>query len=245
MSDRSTTLQEVINRAVENGRRSIRICLPAKVVKWEASTQRADCQILIKHVTPEDEEGNRVAESWPVVTGVPVQFFGAGGYRMTCPISDGGGGSAATTGSLFFSHLSLDKWLTGTGAEVDPEFDHDHALNDAIFFPGLMPFGAPWQSMPTDNMSIGSDSSGNGRIHFKSSEVQLGDGATKEVARKGDGVGAGTLVFTFVPGAGGASLAITYNPGDGGAPQVLAAGTGTITVGEKITGGSSHIKAVD
>jgi hypothetical protein len=91
--------------------------------------------------------------SFPVVPGVPVQFLGAGGFRITCPISDGTGGNASTTGTLFFSHRSLDKWLTGTGGEVDPEFDHDHALGDAIFIPGLMPFGAPWQSCPTDKMS--------------------------------------------------------------------------------------------
>lgn len=239
MSDRQTTLAEVINAAVDGGGRDIYTCIPAKVVKWDAQKQRADCQVLVKNVT-DGEDGARQVESVPVVPGVPVQFIGAGGFRLTCPISDGSAGKAATTGSLFFSHRSLDKWLSGSGGEVDPELDHDHALGDAIFIPGLMPFGAPWQSMPTDSMSIGDDASGNGRIHFKSGEVDLGEGATKEVVRKGDHADAGTLVLTYTAPT---VITGTYTDPDGTVTNVT---TGTpIPLKAKITEGSAHIKAVD
>lgn len=156
-TDRATTLGEVINTAVELGLRNLMTCIPAKVVKYDASTNKANCQILVKNVT-QAEDGSREVHSWPVVPGVIVQFAGAGGYRITCPISDGSDGSANTIGTLFFSARSLDKWSTGTGGEVDPELDHDHALADAIFMPGLLPFGAPWQDVPTDGMSVGMDS---------------------------------------------------------------------------------------
>ena len=179
MSDRFPTLQEAINTAVEQGLRNLSTMIPAKVVKWDASTQKANCQILVKQVT-EGEDGEREVASWPVVPDVPVQFVGAGGFRLTCPIENG------TTGSLVFAHRSMDRWLSGTGAEVDPEVDHDHALVDAVFFPGLMPFGAPWQSVSTSEMSIGSDSDGNGRIHFSSGNVKLGDGATDGVVTIAD-----------------------------------------------------------
>lgn len=178
MSDRAETLAEIINAAVQGGARDTYTCIPAKVVKWDATKQRANCQILVKNVT-EAEDGSREVVSWPVVPGVPVQFIGAGGFRITCPISDGGT-TAATTGTLFFSHRSLDKWLTGSGGEVDPEFDHDHALTDCIFMPGLMTFGAPWQRMPTAGMTIGSDTS-NAWIAFDDQAVQIklgGDAAT-------------------------------------------------------------------
>ena len=175
--DRFPGLQEVINRAVEAGLRNLYTLIPAKIVKWDADKQRADCQILIKDVT-ENEEENRVATSWPVVTGVPVKFIGAGGFRLTCPVSDGtlnieGTSVKATTGSLVFSHRSLDKWLSGDGKEVDPEFDHSHALTDAVFFPGLMPFGAPWTSCPTDHMTLGFDS--GKQIHLHAQTICLGD----------------------------------------------------------------------
>lgn len=235
MSDRFTSLGEVINAAVDFALRDLRTCIPAKVVKWDASKCRADCQILVKNVT-EDEEGKRQVSSFPVVPGVAVQFQGANGFRLTCPISDGSGGTDATIGTLFFSFRSLDKWLSGSGKEVDPELDHAHALADAIFMPGLLPFGAPWQSVPADEMSIGDDADGNGRIHFASGEVKLGDGATKEVARKGDGVHAGYI--KVVAPVGGGDCTITYTP-YGSAP------VGTAMSGGEITEGSGHIKAVD
>lgn len=157
------TLPEIINRAVERGARALYTLAPAKIVKWDASKQRANCQILVQE-PDQDEQGNRVVASWPVVTGVPVQFMstGPGGFTLSCPISDGtlqinGQTVPATTGSLLFAHRSLDKWLTGSGAEVDPEIDHSHALTDAVFMPGLNPFGAPLNSVPTAAGWVGFD----------------------------------------------------------------------------------------
>ncbi len=174
MTDRVPTLGEAINKAVGMGMRDVMTLIPARVVRFDASRCEADCQILIKNVT-EGEEGEREVLSWPVVPSVPVQFPGAGGYRMTCPIQAGRSG---TIGSLIFSHRSLDKWLVGTGQEVDPELDHDHALTDAVFFPGLMPFGAPWSSVPTDHMSMGYDT--GPQAHFHTSTIVLGDEATAQ-----------------------------------------------------------------
>lgn len=167
MSERYT-LPGVINEAVSAAMRNgIRTVIPAKIKKFDASKQRADCEILVKDVY-QDEDDERQTQSWPIVTGVPVQFLGAGGFRITCPIKEG-----ETTGSLFFSHRSLDKWLTGDGSEVDPEFDHDHSIADAVFIPGLMPFGAPWQSCPADEGTVGYDT--GVQAHFSSSLIQLGD----------------------------------------------------------------------
>jgi hypothetical protein len=144
MSERTPTLAEAINSAVELGLRNLHTMIPAKVVKWESDKQRVNCQILVKQVT-EGEEGEREASSWPVVPGVPVHFMGAGDFRITVPVDTG------TIGMLLFSHRSLDKWLSGDGGEVDPEFDHDHALADAVFIPGLRTFGSPLSPPPASD----------------------------------------------------------------------------------------------
>ena len=242
MSDRLETLGSVINDAIEYGLRDLYTLIPAKVVKWDAAKQRANCQILIKNVT-RDESGDRQVDSCPVVPGVPVQFLGAGTFRITCPISDGSlviGGSTipATTGSLIFSHRSLDKWLTGDGKEVDPEFDHAHALTDAVFLPGLMPFGGAWGTCPTDAMTIGSDGDGNARIVIKSGEIDLGDGASKGVARKGDKVKGDTQMLAWL-----SAVSTLLNTAG---PVVGAPGTVTNPVDFGVVNeGSAHIKAID
>lgn len=145
MSDRMETLAEAINAAVESGGRDIYTMIPAKVVKWDVDKQRANCQPLIKNVTS-GEDGAREVKSWPVVPGVPVHFMGAGDFRITFPVDNG------TIGMLVFSHRSLDKWLTGSGGEVDPELDHDHALTDAVFLPGLRTFGSPLSPAPPSDV---------------------------------------------------------------------------------------------
>lgn len=247
--DRGPELGGVIEGALEALLARMPRAMPAKVVKWDAGKQRANCQILVK-VPYVDEEGKRQTESVAVIPGVPIMFPGAGGFRLTCPISDGtltieGSKVPATTGLLIWCDRSLDKWLSGSGAEVDPEADHQAGLQDAIFIPGLNPFGAALSNVPTDTMTIGSDSDANGRIAFKKGEVQLGAGATKGVARKDDPAGGGTIAFTFGAGSGAATLVVLYTPGDGSTPQNLAAGTGTLNLKEKITNASAVIKAAD
>jgi hypothetical protein len=145
VSDRAPTLQEAINTAVELGLRNLSTMIPAKVVKYDSSTQKANCQILVKQVT-DGEDGEREVASWPVVPSVPVHFMGAGDFRITFPVDNG------TIGMLLFSHRSLDKWLSGSGGEVDPELDHDHALTDAVFVPGLRTFGSPLDPAPASDV---------------------------------------------------------------------------------------------
>lgn len=238
MTDRLATLQEIVNTAVARGARQVRTCIAAKIVKWDPKIQRAHCQILIKDAE-EDEAGERVVHSLPVVTGVAVQYPGGNGFRVTFPIKQG------TTGTLFFSHRSLDKWLSGKGGEVDPEYDHAHAMGDAIFMPGLNPFGAPLSSCPEDEASIGSDSDGNGRIHFQKDQVLLGDGASKQVARKGDGIKVGLAVTMGVGTLAASIAAITVTDPTTGLSNTLTTGNLTGDAAGEVIGGSAHVKAVD
>lgn len=155
---------EVISRAVEAALKRLPRALPVRVVKYEPNIQRVACKVLVMRPFF-DEEDARQVESIPVIPGVPVVFPGANGsFRTTVPISDGslqinGETVPATLGLLIWADRSLDKWLSGTGAEVDPEFDHANSIADAFFQPGLNPFGAPLAYAPTDRMTIGRDQS--------------------------------------------------------------------------------------
>lgn len=159
---RKPTLQEVISIALEVFGGQLPKAMPARVTKYEATKQRVSCKVLVQRPYF-DESAARQVESIPVIPGVPVVFWGANnGFRTTVPISDGnliiaGSVVPATRGVLIWCDRSLDKWLTGSGQEVDPEFDHTHALTDAVFIIGLNPFGAALSHVPTDKMSIGRD----------------------------------------------------------------------------------------
>jgi len=208
---RAPSLAEVIRRHIEQAADELHTCLPGVVTVWDAATQRADVKPLIRHAWL-DEADARQVESLAVCTGVPVQFMAAGGFALTCPISTGANGlGPATTGTLFFSEASLDRWLSGTGAEVDPEIDHRHTLSDGIFVPGLNPFSAPLAGIPTDHAFLGAVN-GVG-IHLRAGIICVGDEAGSDfvalaakVATQLDALKTAFTTWTPVPGDGGAVL---------------------------------------
>lgn len=159
-SERGLLLQDVIARALEAYGRRVPKSLPAKVVRVDVSKRAVDCKVLVMRSFI-DEEDARQIEGIPVIPSVPLSLP----PYYAPPISDGTlvfGTSVlpATTGMLVWCDRSIDRWLSGSGQEVDPELDHDHALVDAWFVPGLYPYGAVPFALPQDCIAIG-DASGN------------------------------------------------------------------------------------
>jgi hypothetical protein len=182
--------QTVIASAVESALQRLPRALPVRVTKYEPDKQRVACKVLVMRPFF-DESDARLVESIPVIPGVPVVFPGANGsFRTTVPISDGnlqinGATVPATLGLLIWADRSLDKWLTGNGDEVDPEFDHVNSIADGFFLPGLNPFGAPLASAPTDRMTIGRDQSPSDIEIDGQGNVNLANGSNG-AAREGD-----------------------------------------------------------
>lgn len=143
------TLAEVLRSAIASALENVHTAIPGRVTRYDAGKQQADVQPLLK-IAFEDEDGNRVSESLPVVRNCPVQFGGGGGLTITFPVAVG------DTGLLVFSEASLDKWLEGDGREVDPDLDLRMSLTDGIFIPGVKPFGAS-RAVPSGVIAIGRD----------------------------------------------------------------------------------------
>lgn len=134
MSDLNTpsftgALQQLIDTAVA----SAHIGMPARVESYDASQQRISAKPIIRR-TATQEDGERIAESLPVIEGVPVIFPGAGAYKITWPIAKG------DIVWLMFGECSLDKWLSLGGSDVDPNDDRRNALSDAVAIAGILPF---------------------------------------------------------------------------------------------------------
>lgn len=164
MTPRNTTLQDLLARFRESMVADLHTALPGKIVKYDESTQKADVQPLIKERYT-DESGAQQSRELPVIPAVPVQFPGAGGYRITFPVAVG------DTGLIMFAEASLDKWLV-SGGTVDPAEERRHDLTDAIFLPGLRDFGHALTSAPTDRATFGKDD--GLQIHVDGSKIRIG-----------------------------------------------------------------------
>ncbi len=124
MSARSPSLAQVLRTAIERQSRALRVSLPGRIERFDAATQLADVAPLLQEFSI-DEEDNDQIETLPVVTGVPVQFIGGGGFAETFPVA------AGDPCLLVFSDRSLDEWIS-RGGVVDPVDVRRHDLSDAV-----------------------------------------------------------------------------------------------------------------
>lgn len=203
--------------------------IPARVQRVTVNDDgqtMVDVQVLVKDFH-RNESGALVVESVPVICNVPVMFLTAGGFTFTVPIRESTG-RGGTTGLLIFAERSLDRWLAGAGQEVDPELYSRFSITDAVFIPGLLPFGAVGgPDAPTDHATAGSIQ--GVRIHFRDGTICIGDEAgSKKIVLDGDSVNAGTLSGTVLVSGSPVPVQFTYTPAGGapGAPGPAAALTG-------------------
>ena len=171
MTSRPSTLQDLLSRFRESLTADLHTSLPGKIVRYDATTQKADVQPLIKERYT-DESGVMQSRELPVIPAVPVQFPGAGGYRITFPVAPD------DVGLVVFSEANLDKWLV-SGGTVDPTNDRRHDLTDAVFLPGLRDFGHALASAPTDRATFGKDD--GLQIHITPSLVNVGSNSPAEL----------------------------------------------------------------
>jgi hypothetical protein len=152
MTTRNPGLDDIVNDALDEALAEVYTALPGVIQSYDSAAQKAS--VAPSHrVAHTDEQGRRVVQALPVVTGVPVVFPGGGGFTVTFPISPG------DTVLLVFPRASLDKWKAGAGGSgaVDPEFYSSHPLANAVAIPGLRSFASARSSVPTDHVRIGVD----------------------------------------------------------------------------------------
>lgn len=157
--DRQTTpsLREFIEKKLDARLEGLRVALPAEVISYDPTRASVEAQPLIDQAYV-DESGERRTERLPVVTDVPVVFFGGAGNRDTFPLERG------DVVLLVFASSSIARWkVTGKGG--DPGDDRHHRLTDAIAIPfSRGPAHASARVMEGDDIRLG------------------GEGATQEVA---------------------------------------------------------------
>jgi hypothetical protein len=149
MSDRNPGLSGVLAHFRESILRDLHVAFPAEVMSYDPSTQLADVRpLLAEAYTEDDDTVTQVAP--PVVSGVKVQFPGAGGFRVSFPVQ------AGDTGLCVCTDRSLDAWLAQGGAQAPGDLRR-HNISDAVFLPGLKPNSSPWTGASQTALTLGRD----------------------------------------------------------------------------------------
>lgn len=170
MADKSTTsLEKVIQTAIDSSLKEVHTCLPAIVTKVTPATQLIDAQITIKRKLA------GVLADLPLLVNVPIRFFKSTTFSITFPIEVG------DNVMIIFSERSIDTWLTEGG--VQNPFDiRKHSLSDAFALPMMYHQKDVIPNFSPTNMEIKTNS-GDTKIIIKASEeieiVTIGPAAIK------------------------------------------------------------------
>lgn len=122
------TLTQVIQTALERFAGDLHTAMPATIVSYDRSTQKATVQPSFKRRTKTGQ-----VFSFPVVTNVPCLFPRSTDFSLTFELKP------QDSGLLICAQRSLDRWLE-KGGEVDPQDPRKHSFTDGIFIPGLFSF---------------------------------------------------------------------------------------------------------
>jgi hypothetical protein len=100
-------LQELLQVAVANALARVHVSLPATVVSYDATTQTATVQPMVKRVV-DKEDGGTTALDFAPIQNVKVRFPAGGGCSLTFPLEAGDGVD------LIFYEASVSEYrLTG------------------------------------------------------------------------------------------------------------------------------------
>ena len=134
-------LDEVIIRAIKAELKKSRVMIPAKVIK-KNSSQNVDVQPLFKTRYIDGE-----VKDLPPIQHVPVSMIMGVDYSIKVPVAVG------DIGYLIFCDRDLDSFLAGSGEILEPNSSRAHDYADAVFSPGLVPFGMELKD-ETDDLVI-------------------------------------------------------------------------------------------
>lgn len=125
-----SALSELFMKSQQMASRSINICLPGRILSYDAGSQKASIQPVLGRKLRDGRE-----EKLPVLSDVPVVWPRSGGAHITLPVSAGDGCL------VIFCDRSLDEFKS-EGGEVFPDDPRAHDLSDAVAIMGFGPFSS-------------------------------------------------------------------------------------------------------
>lgn len=149
---------ELLNIIIANKIADMHICMPAKILEYDYTKQKAKVQPALNQKYNDGE----VIEL-PAIYNVPVVHPASGGASITFPVN------VNDTVLLVFSEKSLEEWLSN-GERVTPDDPRQNNLTDAIALLGLNPFS---KTSPAENNEDLLISYSGSKIRFKNNGSHL------------------------------------------------------------------------
>lgn len=196
------SLPEIVRRAVQARIADCHVALPGKVVRYDATTNLADVEVMVKHPLFDGDGRALDGEDLGVLVGVPVKWPRAGGFYMSFPLA------ADDEGELVFHSTPIGEWRT-SGQKGDPDDASRHSLgwptfradlfNDSRALPDVSARGA--------GIVIGKEGSDE-QIRIQSGLVQVGASAAVALVKNQAIVDLQSAIngWTPVSNDGGAAL---------------------------------------
>lgn len=158
-------LPELLRRLGDRRQAEVFTTVPAAVKTYDAATQTADIEIMVRSPLVDDEEEADVDhEDLPIVPNVRVLFPSAGGIGITMPVPTG------TEGVLLVSTLQTSEFRR-TGKKSDAVDVRRNSLGcGAWFFPCKLSDGQPIDHAATNALVL------------EAPEIRIGKGASEFIA---------------------------------------------------------------
>lgn len=178
MSGRTLRTADVMQRLLDDFAADLHTACPGKVESYDPATQTAVVKPMIKRVSREGLDQERVADDLPSLPAVPVAWPRGGGYFMTFPLA------AGDSGLLVFSQRPMGSWRD-SGQVSDPGDEGTHGLS-GVFYPGVETVARKLSNgdAGTGHAVLGKE--GGTQIHITTAGVLIGSGSAAHPIPKGD-----------------------------------------------------------
>lgn len=160
------TIQALFDYHLEN----LHVAAPGRIERYDAGTQRADVQPLVRHAV-EQPDGSTVYEASPVLPSVPVLHPRSGSWFVALPVA------AGDTGLILYCSEDWAGWWDGQGDLRNPIDLRRHDRSHAVFLPvGFVRRAQPLAGASATDMVAGQD--GGSTIRIKpDGTIELAGGA--------------------------------------------------------------------
>lgn len=139
---RKSTLESVINTAIDTKLKDVHTMLPGQIINFDPIEQLADIQPQMKR----NIDGELL--NLPVLSQVPIRFLKSGAFSISFPLTEG------DEVGIFILERSIDNWLEDGGIQA-PNDIRKFDLSDAYAVPILYSQANKIENFDPDNMVIG------------------------------------------------------------------------------------------